>query len=163
MQWHQLKGIKKLTSGMMDAAKSFEEADRKYRALSNAFENNYADYTRATDLIQKLSTTTLASKDAIEQMVSSLAVSGRSVAEIEKLTNAATILSNVTGKDWTQAANMLLGSLEGQTRELQKLFPEVNNLTDEELAQGKAVDLLNTKYGEFAGTSGAPIPSLLKT
>lgn len=157
-----IEGIKKLTSGMMDAAKSFEEADRKYRALSNAFANNYADYTRATNLIQKLSTTTLASKDAIEQMVSSLAVSGRSVAEIEKLTNAATILSNVTGKDWTQAANMLLGSLEGQTRELQKLFPEVKNLTDEELAQGKAVDLLNTKYGEFAGNLGSTYTQSVK-
>lgn len=157
-----IEGIKKLTSGMMDAAKSFEEADRKYRALSNAFANNYADYTRATNLIQKLSTTTLASKDAIEQMVSSLAVSGRSVAEIEKLTNAATILSNVTGKDWTQAANMLLGSLEGQTRELQKLFPEVKNLTDEELAQGKAVDLLNTKYEEFAGNLGSTYTQSVK-
>jgi len=157
-----IEGIKKLTSGMMDAAKSFEEADRKYRALSNAFANNYADYTRATNLIQELSTTTLASKDAIEQMVSSLAVSGRSVAEIEKLTNAATILSNVTGKDWTQSANMLLGTLEGQTRELQKLFPEVKNLTDEELAQGKAVDLLNTKYGEFAGNLGSTYTQSVK-
>lgn len=157
-----IEGLRRLTTAAMDAAKEFESANQKYRVLALSFAQNYSEYTRATDLINKLASTTLASKDSIEQMVSTLAATGKSVDEIEKLSNAAVILSNVTGKDLNSALNTLMGTFNGQSRELEKLFPEIKGLTDEQLRNGEAVNILNSRYSDFSGNIGSTYTQSIK-
>lgn len=138
-------GVKKLGNAFASAFKDFSEAERKYKQLRIALGDS-SEYEKVVQNIKSLSRETVSSKDQLESMVAQLAGLGKSADEIDQISSAAVYLSNVTGKDLNSSMNALLGTFNGQARELQKLVPEIKGMTKEELASGAAVDLVRTKF-----------------
>lgn len=136
---------KKLGDALSDCFTAFNEAERKYKQLSITLGNTKA-YDSVTKKIKELSKITLSSKDDIESMVSELAGLGYSSKEIEKISEAAVHLSNVTGKDLNSSMQTLMNTYNGTTTQLKRLGIDTSNLTKNELANGAAVDLVISKY-----------------
>lgn len=145
-------GLKKLGEATFDCYKEFGEAERRLNTLKIALDNNDASIRRATSLIEGMSKMTLASKDDIEGLVSELAALGKSDDEIEAITRASVNLSNVTGKDLNWAFTLVNATYSGTAGKLDKLIPQIGDLTKEQLAAGGATNLINERFGELSRT-----------
>jgi predicted nucleic acid-binding Zn-ribbon protein len=143
-------GLKKLGEAAFDCFKEFGEGERRLNTLKIALDNNAISVQKATSLIDKMARQSLASKDDIEGLVAELAALGKSDAEIEKITQAAVNLSNVTGKDLNTSFQAINQASAGVTRSLAVLLPEIKNLSTEQLAAGEATKLINKKFGELS-------------
>jgi hypothetical protein len=69
--------------------------------------------------------------------------------QVNKFTRAAQLLSQTMGIDANSALKQLTKTLSGLQGELGESLPFVKALTKEELMQGKAIDLVLDKWGEF--------------
>lgn len=157
------EGLKQLSSAAFDCFKEFGEGERRMKQLKIALDNNSESFTKATRLIDEMNEMTLASKDDIEDLVGELAALGKSDEEIDKITRAAVNLSNITGKDLNTSFTQLNATYTGTSGKLGQLIPELGNLTKEELESGKAVEIVNQKFGELSKTLASDnIPQKLK-
>lgn len=141
--------IKKLGDGLTDCFKEFSEAERKYKQLSIAL-GDTKSFDAVTKKIKELSKITLSSKDSIESMASELAGLGYSADQVNKISEAAVHLSNITGQDLSTSMKTLQNSLNGNVKALNKLGIDTSRLTKQELKNGAAVDLVIKKYGELS-------------
>lgn len=139
--------LKKLGEAAKQCCDEFLETENTYLILKNAL-GNTKEYDKATSSIDKLSKKTLSSKEDVTALYSTLVQLGKGDEEINKIIEASISLSNVTGKSLTESFNVMLDSLDGSVGTLQKYLPEVKNMTKEELALGKAVDAVNSTFGE---------------
>lgn len=139
--------LKKLGEAAKQCCDEFLETENTYLILKNAL-GNTKEYDKATSSIDKLSKKTLSSKEDVTALYSTLVQLGKGDEEINKIIEASISLSNVTGKSLTESFNVMLDSLDGSVGTLQKYLPEVKNMTKEELALGKAVDAVNSAFGE---------------
>jgi len=156
-------GLKKLGEATFDCYKEFGEAERRLNPLKIALDHNDASIRRATGLIENMSKMTLASKDDIEGLVSELAALGKSDDEIEAITRASVNLSNVTGKDLNSAFTLVNATYSGTAGKLDKLLPQIGDLTKEQLAAGGATNLINERFGDLsAKLADNDIPQKLK-
>lgn len=80
---------------------------------------------------------------------------GRTAPEVEKLLRVGADLSALTGNDLTASVNMLTKADEGQVKQLRMLIPELKNLTDEQIKNGEAVDIVAAKTAGLADKIGA--------
>lgn len=149
-----LVAVKKITDGLSSCFRAFNEADRAYRRLSLSL-SDAKGFNAVKQNITSLSKITLSSKDDIEAMVSELAALGKSSDEINAISEAAIHLSNVTGRDLNSSMTTLLYTYQGTTTQLNRLGIDTSKLTKEELAQGAAVDLVTTKFGELSKAMAA--------
>lgn len=149
-----IAAVKKLKDGLTDCFTAFNQADRAYKRLSLALSDSQG-FDSVKKNIESLQQITLSSKDDIEAMVSELAALGKSSDDINKISEAAVHLSNVTGKDLNSSMTTLLNTYNGTTTQLNKLGIDTSNLTKEELAQGAAIDLIIDKYGELSKSMAA--------
>ena len=143
-------GLEKLGKAAFDCFVEFGEGERRLKQLKIALDNNETSFNRATRLIDEMRGMSLASKDQIEGLVAELAALGKSDAEIDRITRAAVNLSNVTGQDLNTAFTLINGTYAGTAGKLEKLIPELADLTKEQLAAGGAADLINGKFGEMS-------------
>jgi hypothetical protein len=90
--------------------------------------------------------------DAIQGMQTMLIASGRSQDQIEKMMEAANALSLATGEDLNSALDKLNKTFSGSAKELGKVIPGFIDLTKEQLANGKGIDLVVEKYGHLNRT-----------
>lgn len=144
-----IAGLAKVTKELGECMTAFNTADRAYKQLSLSL-NDSKGFNAVKKNISQLSKISLSSKNDIESMASELAALGKSSDEINKISEAAVHLSNVTGKDLNSSMTTLLNTYNGNTKQLQKLGIDTSNLTKEELAEGAAVDMLIEKYGELS-------------
>lgn len=138
--------VKKLGSSIVNATKDFESANRKYKQLQISLKDT-SSYDKVVGTINRLSRQTLEGKDAVESMASQLAGLGKTSEEIDKISEASIHLSNVTGKSLDTSMEALLDTMQGSAGELAKYGIGVENLTKEELTNGKALDLVIEKMG----------------
>jgi len=143
-------GLEKLGKAAFDCFVEFGEGERRIKQLKIALDNNETSFNRATRLIDEMREMSLASKDEIEGLVAELAALGKSDEEIDKITRAAVNLSNVTGQDLNSAFTLINGTYSGTAGKLEKLIPELADLTKEQLAAGGAADIINGKFGEMS-------------
>ena len=141
--------LKKLGDACSACFDDFTTASRSYKQLSLALKDN-AGYKAVVANIDKLARQTLTAKDEIESMASELAALGKSSDEINKISDAAVALSNVTGKDLNSSMTTLLNTFKGTTTQLNKLGVDTSNLTKEELENGAAVDLVIDKFYDLS-------------
>jgi len=137
--------LKKLGSVCVDCFNDFSTATRSYKQLSLALKDN-SGYKSVVANIDKLSRMTLESKDQVESMVSELAALGKSSDEINRISDAAVALSNVTGKDLNSSMTTLLNTYTGNVKQLKKLGVNTDDLTETQLKNGAAVDLVIQKF-----------------
>lgn len=138
--------VKKIATSCISMTKEFESANRKYKQLQISLKDT-SSYDRVVGTINRLSRQTLEGKDAVESMASQLAGLGKTSEEIDKISEASIHLSNVTGKSLETSMEALLDTMQGSAGELAKYGIGVENLTKEELVNGKALDLVIEKMG----------------
>lgn len=103
------------------------------------------------DEIQK---TTMVDDDTVIALAKIGVAAGRSDKEIEKMVKTSVNMAAVTGGTAKDAMDALIMSYTGQTRELNRLTPELKNLTESQIKAGAAVDILAKKF-DGAGKSAA--------
>lgn len=138
--------VKKIATSCISMTKEFESANRKYKQLQISLKDT-SSYDKVVGTINRLSRQTLEGKDAVESMASQLAGLGKTSEEIDKISEASIHLSNVTGKSLDTSMEALLDTMQGSAGELAKYGIGVENLTKEELTNGKALDLVIEKMG----------------
>ena len=102
------------------------------------------------------------SDDLVMQLEAELVAQGKSREETERTIKAAAGLSAVTGDDLNTSVGKLTTMYSGQARAMGSLIPELKNLTDEELEQGKGIDIILSKYEAFIGKTGETQISLAR-
>lgn len=141
--------VKKIATSCISMTKEFESANRKYKQLQISLKDT-SSYDKVVGTINRLSRQTLEGKDAVESMASQLAGLGKTSEEIDKISEASVYLSNVTGKSLDTSMEALLDTMQGSAGELAKYGIGVENLTKEELTNGKALDLVIEKMGSLS-------------
>ena len=90
-----------------------------------------------------------------------LAISmGVGVEKVDEFVRASISMANATGKSADEAVRQLAKTMGGYAGELGEILPEVKELTQEQLRNGDAIDLINEKFGEqldlmTKGTAGS--------
>ena len=142
-----IKGIGTAAKTVM--TEDFGMAERAYRQLALALKDTSA-YDSVVDNINRLAKVTLSGNDEIESMVAELAALGKSADEINRISEAAVILSNITGRDLKSSMTTLLSSMNGTTTQLKRLGIDLDGVTKTALEQGAAIDILIEDYGEYS-------------
>ena len=142
-----IKGIGTAAKTVM--TEDFGMAERAYRQLALALKDQSA-YDSVVDNINRLAKVTLSGNDEIESMVAELAALGKSSDEINRISEAAVILSNITGRDLKSSMTTLLSSMNGTTTQLRRLCIDLDGVTKEAFEQGAAIDILIEDYGEYS-------------
>lgn len=127
----------------------FGEANRSYKQLALALKDKSA-YDSVVANMDELCKKTLAANGDIEAMVAQLAALGKSSEDINKISTAAVALSNVTGKDLSSSMTTLLNTYNGTTIQLKRMGISLEGITNEELKQGAAIDIVIDKFGEYS-------------
>ncbi len=140
-----------------------EEAAKANRRLLFALKNNQSAYKELTSQADLLRDETGVDDEAIKQIQTLGAQAGYSTEKIKKIAEATVNLASVTGQDLQAAYMQINATYNGTAGRLTRLDASFGELTAEELKNGGAVDLLNTKYKDFAKNSASDIDKLKVT
>lgn len=86
--------------------------------------------------------------DIVDAQVLALQL-GRTEEQTNKMITAAMGLARVTGQDLSTAMQTISMTLEGSKGRLGRIVGEIKNMTEEELRAGKAIDVINERFGRF--------------
>lgn len=117
----------------------FDEALKRAGITSKEVGKNF------NDLADKIEATSGFDGDKVLSLAASYITLGRSSEEVYKLTQVAADLAAVTGDDLATSMSILTKADAGQIAKLKLLIPELNALTDAQIANGEAVDLIAGK------------------
>ena len=156
------KQVQRWASGaVIEFASAEASADRLNLALK--LRNLEAAGPALDNLALKLRDVAGYEDDLIRQLEAELIAQGKSREETEKTIKAAAGLSSVTGDDLATSVGNISMMYAGVSRTLGNLIPELKYLTQEQLEQGKGVDLILRKYEAFIGKSGETQIALART
>ena len=145
-------GIQQVIQYGKEALQASAEKQQQKSALLTALNNQEDVQERLLAQADKLEANTLVDDDdiiALDRYLSSLGLTEK---QISSLNNASVQLAAVQGTTVRAAADKLIAAQSGQTKGIQKLVPEVRNLSKAQLAAGAAADLVANK---FAGSAEA--------
>lgn len=151
--------VKQFLEASVEAANVQLQAEAKLLQALKGREDVMNRLKQRASEIQKVTTI---GDEAIIQQQAFLAAQGRTEEEINKTIDAAVQLSAVMGTDLGTAIMQLDGTLEGNVGRLAKLDSGFKDLTEEQLKNGAAIDLINEKYQGFAETQATTGTGALK-
>jgi hypothetical protein len=124
------------------------EDERANRKLTLALNGNVEAAQRFLRMKEMLMKQTMFSEDEIMQLINFGLAMGRSEKQTRELVTAAISLSNATGGliDVSTAMNQLNATYQGDLGRLKRYTGE---LTEEQLRNGEAIDVVNQKYQKF--------------
>jgi len=146
-------GATELISFARQSFLAFEQQEKANRRLMLSVRGNALAYKDLTDQATRFQRTAGISDDAIQQIQTLAAQSGKTTAEVKKITEATIQLASVTGQDLQAAYLQINQTLTGSAGRLGRLDVEFTKLTEDQLKNGEAVDLILTKYKGFAEES----------
>lgn len=129
---------------------AFIEAERGEKLLLNALNKNVEAFNRLKKAASDYQNTTIYDDDTIMAAQTFLATQGRTEEQINKVIKAALGLSAVTGENLQSSVEKLDMTYEGSIGRLGKLDSRLKGLTQTQLENGAAVDLIAEKYKGFA-------------
>lgn len=132
---------------------SFDAAAQAEAKLLNALNGRRDIQEELIKQASEIESRTIIPDEAIVQNQAFLAAQGLTVEQIKKTIEAAVQLSAVTGEDLASSTQKLAGTYEGVVGRLGKLDSAFTKLSKEQLANGGAIDLVNSKYKGFAETA----------
>jgi len=115
-------------------------------ALSITGENTDAATKKIVEFADELKRTTGVSDDLAKQIFIDGKAFGITTEEAKKLTKAAIDYAAATGIDVETATRRLGQTLDGQIGRIGKLGDEFRNLTEDQLKNGEAIDLIANRY-----------------
>lgn len=145
-------GIQQVIQYGQEALKASAEKQQQKSALLTALGNEEAAQERLLAQADALEANTLVDDDDIIKLDRYLASLGLTEKQISSLNTASVQLAAVQGTTVRAAADKLIAAQSGQTKGIQKLVPEIKNLSKAQLAAGAAADLVAKK---FAGSAEA--------
>ena len=139
---------------------AFEAQEKANKRLLFALKGNTSEFNELTKQATKFQSTTGIADDAIQGIQTLAAQSGRTRQEIEKITEATINWSSLTGQDLQSAYMQINGTLNGTAGSLTRVDSQFGTLTETQLKNGAAIDLINTKYKDFAANSATALEKL---
>ena len=140
-------GVISFFKDAVEGAMADERAETKLRYALNG---NAKATQQLLKFKERMMQTTLFSEDEIMGAVNMGIAMGRTESQTQKMVETAMGLARVTGRDLNDLMMALSATYEGQTGKLGKLAGELKGLTEAEIRNGGAVDILNEKYGKFS-------------
>ena len=142
--------VKKTVDALNDCEAAYQKQRKAETALQVAARNNpYLNSESVYNLKQYASELQSMSEVGDEvslQVMSQLAATGRTEEEIMQIMSAAADMAAVTGQDIGSAAQQLNATLNGVAGQLGRQVEAINNLTKEELENGKAIEIVAAQY-----------------
>lgn len=154
--------IKKTVDALNDCAAAYRVQQNAEQALQVAAKNNpYLNDESVYNLrnfASELQSLSEIGDEVSLQVMSQLAATGRNEEQIMQIMSAAADMAAVTGQDLASAAQQLNATLNGNAGLLGRQIGAINNLTKEELENGRAVELVAQKYkGVAAATADVEV------
>lgn len=154
--------IKKTVDALNDCAAAYRVQQNAEQALQVAAKNNpYLDDESVYNLrnfASELQSLSEIGDEVSLQVMSQLAATGRNEEQIMSIMSAAADMAAVTGQDLASAAQQLNATLNGNAGLLGRQIGAINNLTQEELKNGKAIELVAKQYkGVAAATADVEV------
>lgn len=154
--------IKKTVDALNDCAAAYRVQQNAEEALQVAAKNNpYLDDESVYNLrnfASELQSLSEIGDEVSLQVMSQLAATGRNEEQIMSIMSAAADMAAVTGQDLASAAQQLNATLNGNAGLLGRQIGAINNLTQEELKNGKAIELVAKQYkGVAAATADVEV------
>lgn len=154
--------VKKTVDALNDCAAAYRVQQNAEEALQVAAKNNpYLDDESVYNLrnfASELQSLSEIGDEVSLQVMSQLAATGRNEEQIMSIMSAAADMAAVTGQDLASAAQQLNATLNGNAGLLGRQIGAINNLTKEELENGRAVELVAQKYkGVAAATADVEV------
>jgi len=129
---------------------AFEEQEKMNKKLLSSLQGNGYAFKELTKQAEQLRSKTGVDDAAIMQIQQLGAGAGYSVDKIKKLTDASVQLAAKTGQDLQSAYMQINATFNGSAGRLTRLDSDFGLLTETQLKNGEAVDLILSKYGTFA-------------
>lgn len=145
---------KKYIETLKQANEAYKVQEKSEKALSNAAENNpYINgegVARLKDYASELQEVSNYGDEATIDIMAQLVSTGRTESETMSIMAAAADYAAAKHIDLKTAAEMLNSTYSGMTGTMGRQIAEIKDLTDEELKNGDAIDLIAKKYKGFA-------------
>ena len=145
---------KKYIETLKEASEAYKVQEKAEKALSKAAENNpYLNgegVERLKDFAGEIQKVSNYGDEATIDIMAQLAATGRSEAEIMKIMAAAADYAAAKHIDLKTAAETLNSTYSGMAGTMGRQIAEIKDLTDEQLKNGDAIDLIAKKYKGFA-------------
>lgn len=142
----------------------FAEAEKAQTLLTQAIENSggRVQNTAAAwgNYLDSLQEVKAVDADVLRGLVAQAVQMGFSEAQIKSLVDASIGLSKVTGNSLDGSFQKLIGTTRGMARGLSEMFPELQNLTQEQLRSGDAFAIVASEYKNAADGAGSYAYSL---
>lgn len=154
--------VKKTVDALNDCAAAYRIQQNAEEALQVAAKNNpYLDDESVYNLrnfASELQSLSEIGDEVSLQVMSQLAATGRNEEQIMSIMSAAADMAAVTEQDLASAAQQLNATLNGNAGLLGRQIGAINNLTQEELKNGKAIELVAKQYkGVAAATADVEV------
>ena len=154
--------VKKTVDVLNDCAAAYRVQQNAEEALQVAAKNNpYLDSESVYNLrnfASELQSLSEIGDEVSLQVMSQLAATGRNEEQIMQIMSAAADMAAVTGHDLASAAQQLNATLNGNAGLLGRQIGAINDLTKEELENGRAIELVAKQYkGVAAATADVEV------
>lgn len=148
---------KKFIDTLQQANEAYKTQEKAEKELAKAAENNpylnRESLQNLKDYASELQKVTNYGDEATIDVMAQLAATGRTEAEIVKIMGAAADYAAAKHIDLKSAAETLNSTFSGMSGTMGRQIAEIKDLTDEELKNGDAIDLIAKKYKGFASES----------
>ncbi len=145
---------KKYIETLKEANEAYKVQEKAERALQNAAENNpylnRESVQRLKDYAGKLQEISNYGDEGTIDIMAQLASTGRTESEIMKIMGAAADYAAAKHIDLKTAAETLNSTYSGMAGAMGRQIADIKDLTDEQLKNGEAIDLIASKYKGFA-------------
>lgn len=146
--------VKKFIEGLKAANEAFKVQEKAEKALQKAAENNpylqKESVQRLKEFASGLQEISNYGDEGTIDIMAQLASTGRTEAEIMKIMGAAADYAAAKHIDLKTAAETLNSTYSGMAGTMGRQIAEIKDLTDEQLKNGDAIDLIAGKYKGFA-------------
>ena len=154
--------VKKTVAALNECAAAYRVQKNAEEALQIAAKNNpYLNDESVYNLrnfASELQSLSEIGDEVSLQVMSQLAATGRNEEQITQIMSAAADMAAVTGQDLASAAQQLNATLNGNAGLLGRQIGAINDLTKEELENGRAIELVAKQYkGVAAATADVEV------
>ncbi len=151
-----IAATKKIGDAIGQAVGEFASAEASAQRLDVALQMRGMESAKTglQDLASRMQELAGIDADMVTQLEAELVAQGKSRTEIEKTITAAAGLSAITGGDLNASVQMLNTTYSGSAMQLGRMIPEIKDLTEEQLKNGAAVDVIAEKYSQYIGQTG---------
>lgn len=148
------KAVKAMSKTIGECTEAYKKQLNAERALDTAIENSPLLGGSASknlkDFASQIQRTSNMGDEELLPMMSQLVATGRNEAEVMKIIQTATDMAATGTISFDTAVTQLNATLNGNVGRLGQQNAELKGLTEEELKNGKAVDILAEKYKGMA-------------